>query len=112
MTKKSTPFLFFDHAAMPKKAAFAGALALLLLSAIPGLSIAATMTDAAPVTRAIGRYDAFISKAAVAYHKSIADARKKFDLEKNKADALYDKATAAAPLLPVTSPRPRNTTIF
>lgn len=96
MTKKTNTLLSFAHTDMRKKVAFAGALALILLSSIPGRSIAATMTDAAPVTRAIGRYDAFISRAAIAYHKSIADARRKFDHEKNKADALYDKATEKA----------------
>ena len=59
-------------------------------------ALAQTMTDTSRVTRAVGHYDAVISRASSLYHKTLADARKRFDQAKGKADAAYDKATERA----------------
>ena len=59
-------------------------------------TFAQNLTDTSRVTRAVGHYDAVVSRASNLYHKTLADARKRFDLAKGKADAAYDKATERA----------------
>jgi len=73
-----------------------GLLSIGLLAAAPAPSFAADLTDTTRVTRAIGHYDAIVSRASSLYHKSISDARKNFDTAKSKTDAAYDKATEKA----------------
>ncbi len=69
---------------------------LFVLSAPHSRTFAADMTDTSRVTRAVGHYDAVVSRASALYHKAISNARKTFDLAKRKADAAYDKATERA----------------
>ena len=79
------------------KTLFALALAgLIVISAPHSRTVAADMTDTSRVTRAVGHYDAVVSRASTLYHKSISKARKTFDLAKRKADAAYDKETERA----------------
>ncbi len=48
------------------------------------------------VTGAVSHYDRVVTRSAALYHKLMADARKKFDAAKAKADATYDNATQRA----------------
>jgi len=48
------------------------------------------------VTRAVSHYDHVVTRSAALYHKLMADARKKFDSAKAKADAAYDNETQRA----------------
>ncbi len=54
------------------------------------------VTAISRVTRAVGDFDAHISRASSQYHSALSEARKKFDAAKRGADAAYDKATEHA----------------
>ncbi|MGC8500344.1 MAG: hypothetical protein ACP5OS_04090 [Leptospirillia bacterium] len=74
-------------------------LAILLLSG--GLTLATSLParaqgETSGVTGAVSHYDRVVTRSAALYHKLMADARKKFDSAKAKADAAYDNETQRA----------------